>query len=114
MESYWDEAIFTRQKTYIEHVTHEDGELIDKPYYLIKCAGMPKKCKDLFITSLEGTHKDIEEYSTEEADFLYDKNRKPIIRTLHDFNIGLKIPGKLRPKRMPGGIVLVNTTYQMR
>lgn len=114
LESYWDKAIFTRQKTYIEHVTHEDGELIDKPYYLIKCAGMPKKCKDLFITSLEGTHKDIEEYSPEEADFLYDKNRKPIIRTLHDFNIGLKIPGKLRPKRMPGGIVLVNTTYQMR
>lgn len=114
LESYWDEAIFTRQKTYIEHVTHEDGELIDMPYYLIKCAGMPKKCKDLFITSLEGTHKDIEGYTTDEIEFLFDKDRKPIIRTLYDFNIGLKIPGKLRPKRMPGGIVLVDTTYQMR
>lgn len=114
LESYWDDAIFTRQKTYIEHVTHEDGEPIEHPYHLVKCAGMPKKCKELFITSILGTHKSIDEYSIDEAEFLFDKRGKPIIRTLKDFDVGLCIPGKLRPKRLPGGIVLVDTTYKMR
>lgn len=114
LESYWDMAIFTRQKTYIEHVTHEDGQRIENSYYLIKCAGMPKKCKDLFITSLERKQGSIEQYTVEEAEFLFDKQGLPIYRTLTDFDIGLHIPGKLRPKRMPGGIVLVDTSYQMR
>ena len=35
-------------------------------------------------------------------------------RTLEDFKIGLKIPGKLMPKRIRGGVLLVDTTYEMR
>ena len=31
-----------------------------------------------------------------------------------DFKIGLKVPGKLQPKRIKGGIVLKDTTYEMR
>ena len=31
-----------------------------------------------------------------------------------DFKIGLKIPGKLIPKRIRGGVLLVDTTYEMR
>ena len=31
-----------------------------------------------------------------------------------DFNRGLKVPGKLRPKRIRGGIILVETPYEMR
>lgn len=118
LESCWDEAIFTRQKTYIEHVTHENlipvEEIIEdgnpkKPYYNIKCAGMPKKCKKLFEKSMHDidTNK-LQDYTQEEVDFLKIK------RTLKDFKIGLKVPGKLMPKRIRGGTLLVGTTYEMR
>ena len=35
-------------------------------------------------------------------------------RTLEDFRVGLKVPGKLMPKRIKGGVLLVETTYEMR
>lgn len=109
LESCWDEAVFTRQKTYIEHVTHEDLEPIDNPYYNVKCAGMPQKCKDLFVTSMLGYEpKEDDKYTEDEIKFLKTK------RTLKDFKIGLKIPGKLIPKRILGGVLLVDTTYEMR
>lgn len=118
LESCWDEAIFTRQKTYIEHITHENcipAEQIikngkpKKPYYNVKCAGMPQKCKDLFIKSMLGLdEKDKDNYTKEELDFLKTK------RTLNDFKIGLIVPGKLMPKRIRGGVLLVDTTYEMR
>lgn len=91
LESNWDIAYFTRQKTYIEHVTHEDGEKISKPYYNVKCAGMPQKCKDTFIKSIESGE-----------------------RSIADFKVGLKLAGKLRPKRIRGGILLVDCDYEMR
>ena len=34
--------------------------------------------------------------------------------TLEDFKVGLKVPSKLMPKRIRGGVLLVNTTYEMR
>lgn len=118
LESCWDEAIFTRQKTYIEHVTHENlipvEEIIEdgkpkKPYYNIKCAGMPKKCKKLFEKSMHDIDMNkLKDYTQEEVDFLKIK------RTLKDFKIGLKVPGKLMPKRIRGGTLLVDTTYEMR
>lgn len=86
LESYWDEAVFVRQKTYIEHVTHKDGEPVENPYYDVKCAGMPDKCKEYFLSHY----------------------------TIEDFKIGLKVPGKLMPKRIKGGTLLVETTYEMR
>lgn len=106
-ESQWDEAIFTRQKTYIEHITHENLKPIDEPYYNIKCAGMPDRCKDLFELSMHD-EIDISEYGKEEQEFL--KTR----RTIEDFKEGLCVPGKLLPKRIKGGIVLKDTTYEMR
>ena len=108
LESCWDEAIFTRQKTYIEHITHKDRKPIEKPYYDVKCAGMPDKCKDLFIAGLTGEIKNAEKLSEEELEFA----KQP--RKLTDFKIGLKVPGKLLPKRIEGGILLVDTTYEMR
>ena len=109
LENQWDKAIFTRQKTYIEHVTHKGFEPIEKPFNLIKCAGMPQKCKDLFEISINGySPKDGDNYTEEEIEFISEK------RDIRDFKIGLNIPGKLRPKRIRGGILLVDTSYQMR
>lgn len=109
LESCWDEAIFIRQKTYIEHITHENLKSIEEPYYNIKCAGMPQKCKDLFITSMIGYEpKEGDKYTEEELNFIKTK------RTMTDFKIGIKIPGKLLPKRIRGGVLLTETTYEMR
>lgn len=109
LESCWDEAIFVRQKTYIEHVTHENLEPVSKPYHLIKCAGMPDRCKNIFKRSLD------RELAWDDED-MCDLNRNLINRkcNLEDFKIGLKIYGKLIPKRIKGGIVLEETTYELR
>lgn len=116
LESCWDKAIFTRQKTYIEHVTHENLIPLEesKQYSNIKCSGMPKKCKDLFEISMQGTADVNENWSDEEKEFLFDKDNKPIVRDYSDFKVGLKVPDKLRPIRIRGGVLLVNTTYEMR
>ena len=109
LESNWDSAIFTRQKTYIEHIVKEDGEQIDNPYYNVKCAGMPERCKSLFVQSITGKQeKDDTEYTEEELEFIKTK------RTIKDFNVGLRVPGKLLPKRIPGGVLLVDVPYEMR
>lgn len=109
LEANWDKAIFIRQKTYIEHVTHEDLEPLDKPFYNIKCAGMPENCKQLFLRSMQGDlAKDDERLTEEERDFLSKK------RELTDFDVGLVVPSKLTPKRIRGGVLLVPTTYEMR
>lgn len=113
LESSWDKAIFARQKTYIEHVVAEDLEPIEHPYNNIKCAGMPQKCKDLLNISMQGTANINENWSDEEKRFLFDENNRTIKRDFSDFKIGLSVPDKLRPKRILGGILLVETTYQM-
>ena len=115
LESRWDIAKFIRQKTYVEHVTHEDLKPIDNPYYNVKCAGMPESCKELFLYSmgeewkdnvhkLELTTKQKEKYKT----FINQK------RTLYDFRIGLTIPSKLVPKTIKGGVVLSETDFTLR
>ena len=117
LESSWDQGIFVRPKTYIEHIIAENLQAIDKPYYNIKCAGMGDKCKELFKMSMQGKTK--EEWIREDdktwnslnqadKDFVLQK------RDLKDYKLGLKIPGKLVPKRIRGGVVLVETTYEMR
>lgn len=90
LESCWDKGIFLRQKTYIEHVTHEDLAPIEKPFYNVKCAGMPDVCKNKFIEHLENGGE------------------------LTDFKKGLEINGKLRPKHIAGGVILEETTYKIR
>lgn len=109
LESSWDTAIFTRQKTYIEHITHKDLIPVDEPYNVIKCAGMPQKCKDLFNKSMQGYKvKESDNYTQSELKFLATK------RDYSDFKVGLCVPGKLLPKRIKGGVLLVDTTYEMR
>lgn len=111
IESQWDEAIFVRQKTYIEHVTHEDMKQIDEPYYNLKCAGMNDKCKYQFIKSLTGApinDYDKKHFTEKQIKFMKTK------RELTDFKVGLSIQGKLRPKQIKGGTLLVETSYVMR
>ena len=115
LESTWDEAIFVRQKTYIEHIIGEDLKPIEHPYYSIKCAGMPESCKLLFQASMlrgEARTKYIEnnniKLTPDKKEFVN------IDRDITDFKRGLKVPGKLMPKRIRGGVLLVETDYELR
>lgn len=105
LECRWDEGIFTRQKTYIEHVIKENEKDV-VPYYNVKCAGMPDKCKQLFVDNVQG--KGITPgMSEEEKEFMRRK------LTVKDFRVGLKVPGKLMPTRIEGGILLKESLYSM-
>jgi hypothetical protein len=84
LESYWDKAVFVRQKTYMEHVTHVNGEEVE-PFYNIRCAGMSEDAKQEFLDKYDIT----------------------------DFKEGLKLNEGLKPVRMPGGIVLEKKGYHM-
>ena len=42
-------------------------------------------------------------------DFLREKTN-----TISDFKVGLKVPGKLKPVNIAGGVLLMETTYTMR
>ncbi len=113
LESCWDKGLFIRPKTYAEHIVKENLKDIENPYWNLKCAGMPDECKKLFLRSMDNTpltEKEIEEnkYDKEKIEFINTK------RTIEDFDIGLVVPGKLRPKRIKGGILLEETTYEMR
>lgn len=109
LETQWDVGWFVRQKTYIEHVTGENCVPIEQPYYNIKCAGMPDTCKDLFVKSMTGYQlTGNEKYTEEQKEFISTK------RDLEDFDIGLRIYGKLMPKRVRGGIILQEDYYTMR
>lgn len=107
LESRWDEGIFIRQKTYMEHVIAEGDDYLEEPYYNIKCAGMPEKCKQLFLKSMTQDY-DPNDYNEDELEFLKQEH------TMDDFKRGLVIPSKLLPKRIKGGIVLVDTNYEIR
>lgn len=115
LESSWDEAIFVRQKTYIEHITSEDLKPCN-PYYSIKCAGMPQECKELFEISLRNDSDANKSYAwgDKELKFLFRPDGTPIKRSYYNFRPGLQVPGKLRPKRIPGGLLLVDSEYTMK
>lgn len=114
-ESKWDKAIFTRPKTYIEHIIEEDGETIEEPYYNIKCAGLNQHGKDLLVKSFNIDEIEMEELEClekklTEEEFKFIKQK----RNMTDFKVGLTIPGKIKPKRIEGGVLLVDTTFKMR
>ena len=44
----------------------------------------------------------------EETKFLKTK------RSIKDFKVGLKVPGKLMPKQLPGGVLLVDSEFTMK
>lgn len=116
LESCWDEAIFVRQKTYIEHVTMEDKKPVESgPYYSIRCAGMPQRCKTLFELSMTQPSEEVFAQAVKDNDYTEEEIKfARIPRKIYDFKVGIKIPGKLVPRRIPGGTLLIPISYEMR
>lgn len=98
LELEWEEAIFVRAKTYLER----SGENLK-----ITCAGMPKRCKDLFAYSC-GLGEPVKFRGPRELGFLLGK------RHITDFKVGLKVPGKLQPKVVAGGVYLAERDFTMK
>lgn len=103
-EASWDEAIFVRQKTYVERVTAQNLEPIDEPYFNIKCAGMGEGPRQNLTRWLNDGYKKVSE-----ADEVYIT---PF--GLTDFKVGLAVEGNLKAKIVSGGTVLVENVYKMR
>lgn len=104
VETNWKDATYLRQKTYVE---------VEEDKYIVKCAGMPENCKKILIRSFKGeqvTKEEIEneDYTPEQIEFLKIK------RDLTDFKKGLKIYGKLMPRQVPGGTLLVPGYFEIR
>lgn len=109
-EASWDYAVFVRAKTYVEHVYAEDEELIEDPYYNVKCAGMSDHVKGLFLHSIaqDITKEEFDKLDKDEQKFVSEK------RTFKEFKVGLEIPGMLKAKQIKGGTLLVKSFYKMR
>lgn len=116
VESEWDTALFVRQKTYIE---------IEKGNIDIKCAGLPAKSKLLFryvvgdktLTMIEeGENRYLLDEHTGRKTKLRLEDLEFLDQTmdLSDFKVGIKIPGKLKQKRIKGGVLLSEGIYEMR
>jgi len=114
-ENNFDFAVFTRQKTYLEHVTEKDGEPCE-PYYNIKCAGMPERCKKLFAARLNGymDPEDVKKLTSDMYNFVFDENGEIITATPEDFKEGLTVPGKLMRTIIPGGVLLKENVFTLR
>lgn len=113
IECRWDQARFVRQKTYAEHVTMEDEEKVKEPYWSIKCAGLPDRCKKLLTISIKGIDKvpedDIMKLKLNKRELEFVKQK----RTIDDFKKDLRIPGKLLPTHIPGGVVLKEVDFTL-
>lgn len=125
LETFWDKGIFVRQKTYIEHVTHEDEEPLDPKeyFYLIKGAGLPKLANGYLNCALQ--NKDIKDESkkvlpltnTGEIKKLDDDTRAWILegKDLTDYRVGMVIPsGNLKSSFIKGGKLLIDKPYIMQ
>ena len=111
LENEWDEGIFVRPKTYLEKTGNN---------YDIKCAGMPERCKMLFIESIEHPFPIKLDELDDKRKKLYSSltlKEKSFIakkRSITDFKSGLSIYGKLIPKNIAGGTLLVTTEYTIK
>ena len=70
---------------------------------------MPQKSKDLFELSILAR-----EHTEEELEVLREKYNEKELKFITEKRVGLEVPGKLRPKRIRGGVILVQTPYKMR
>ena len=90
-ETTWDQAIFVRQKTCIEHIIEENLNPVEKPYFKITCAGMGVDSKDTICARLE--ENDIK---------------------ITDFKPGLKISNNVKAVSMNGGVTFENHEFVIR
>lgn len=98
-EREFEEAFFSRQKTYIEKCGDE---------YNLVCAGMGERAKENFIDAVRGEFRDGRKYERDEIAFIKSGKK------MTDLAPGLIVPGNLKGKRIAGGTVLFRQPYEMK
>lgn len=114
LEGTWEYGYYTRQKTYIEKMFDSDGNPTND--YNIICAGMNTRCKNNLRMALIQDAADPYYKKAFDANPNLDKEELEFIKErkhMTDFKVGLKVPGKLKPEILPGGIVLKKMCYEM-
>lgn len=109
LENNWDRGKFVRCKTYIEHTIAEDEKPVE-PYWLIKAAGCPDEVKTRLLYKVENW----EDLTIDKESDIILNERRSDDEFVERFSVGLCETGKLGSKRIVGGVVLINTTFQIR
>lgn len=105
-EGEFTDARYIRQKTYAEKISGE---------WKITCAGLPTHSKRLFLAACGYIDlNDFEKQTLKENEIAFIKKGIKEKWTIDNFNIGVVIPGKLRPKVIPGGVILTEINFEMR
>lgn len=91
LEAIWEWGRFTRQKTYIEKTVFDGKQWLDEGEWKITAAGMNDYAKEMYLQLYE-------------SDF----------EKLEAFHVGMQIWGKLKQKRIPGGVILQEDYYTMK
>jgi len=108
LETEFSDAKFARQKTYIEKTIKEDGEPVE-PYWNIKACGCPDEVKERMLYKVEL----FEPLTKDEEGGIINMKRSDN-EFMKRFDVGLIESGKLLSKRIKGGIILVDTTFQVK
>lgn len=108
-ESMFDQAKFIRAKTYCEHVIAEDEGKIDSPYWNVKCAGMMERTKKALLTRPDFLEVFDIGLNTDNLTYTIEKKVNGEVK-----QVVVNIPGKLRPKMVPGGVQLVDSSFKIK
>lgn len=111
-ESRYDMARYVRQKTYIEHITYQDGKPV-VPHMDIKAAGCPESVKTRIQYKVD-IDKELT-YADDDLDKKHPLNEPYTPDEMLDrFTFGLKESGKMARKTVTGGNILYNTTFEIK
>lgn len=115
IESHWYMGLFVRQKTYLERTKgyRSKGKWVSGKLD-IKCAGMPEMCKEIFSRALT---KDMRQGKLPDEKYATILKYKDYIeggKRLSDFKVGLRVPAKLFPRHVRGGIILKEGDYNIK
>lgn len=108
-ESRWNNAMFIRPKTYIEHEVIKDGKFnLKKNVWNIKACGMPDNIKSKL--KIEDFNIGTMWVSDKYLDTLPDKKKEKLYK---DYKIVIVPEGKLVPKQVDGGVILVERPFSI-
>lgn len=108
LETEFSDAKFARQKTYIEKTIKKDGKDCE-PFWNIKACGCPDECKERMLYEVELFNPLTK---NEKGDII--NTRRSDEEFMKRFDVGLVESGKLLQKRIKGGVILIDSTFEIK
>ena len=108
-ENEAEHSIFIRQKTYLEFSGKGEEAEFD-----IKACGMPDRSKMLLTENIKGNKPKNGILKVDDKLIKLSNNEQQFFEddlTVHDFKQGLSVPGKLLPRLIKGGTILVEVDF---